>query len=613
MSIPAAYVSGTCFTVSGDRTTNLRANLRIQALQGVDGTVEATVDSSSYDGGTGLTTCSILEDVLTENLATIKVAAVYADPDNASSNLPRHSHSGPADGGDIPAAAMSQAEVDTATGFPTPGAGDAKKFVRVLDTENGYELEAMPLSANQLLGQDAENSDLEGKTLSGTDNQITVAHGAGTIGFSLEQDIDAACDFQCNTVTPVAGLDEAHVNFDTATGHAHDGSDSKAIAHASTTGQTADDHHNQVHDATDHSGIIGTESQITFDTGSGHDHDGVNSKLISGGGCSGGATPSWTPPAFLYKDPDEITIRAGRYYKGAHRLDGQYQYLDGLSVYWDVSTAFDVDVDDDANMVGGDVVSSWYSVFLTGESTVKILPFIRVSAIDYDTSNPGKTTINPADHDDGTTANDNFVSADDAFNGYRLLLLSDTSNHGEIFEIEDCVSGSPDEIVIDGDQTGKIAVTDWLQMIPEDGTLCVYLGVIRLDASGDVLTFRKHKWLTKWNTYMRVNGNSGTSPANVELGAAIPPTAFLLHANFYVTAGSTSASAVRVQVYSDLNGTDTVEQIMTGVFATTNNRIQQVVIVFLSGIARIRHMADMYTGSWVGADASYIDVTGFGE
>jgi hypothetical protein len=56
---------------------------------------------------------------------------------------------------------------------------------------------------------------------------------------------------------------------------------SGSVAHADTTGQTANDHHNQEHGSADHSGTIGTESQITFDNSSGHDHDGTDSKAIS--------------------------------------------------------------------------------------------------------------------------------------------------------------------------------------------------------------------------------------------------------------------------------------------------------------------------------------------
>lgn len=52
------------------------------------------------------------------------------------------------------------------------------------------------------------------------------------------------------------------------------------ITHSDTTGQTANDHHNQSHGDADHSGTIGTESQITFDNVAGHGHTTVDSKAV---------------------------------------------------------------------------------------------------------------------------------------------------------------------------------------------------------------------------------------------------------------------------------------------------------------------------------------------
>ncbi len=60
-----------------------------------------------------------------------------------------------------------------------------------------------------------------------------------------------------------------------------------AIAHSDTTGQTVNDHHNQSHGSADHSGNIGTESQITFSITTGHSHDGVGSKKVDHGNLSG--------------------------------------------------------------------------------------------------------------------------------------------------------------------------------------------------------------------------------------------------------------------------------------------------------------------------------------
>jgi hypothetical protein len=276
--------------------------------------------------------------------------------------------------------------------------------------------------------------------------------------------------------------------------------------------------------------------------------------LAVGTASIGGATPDYTPPAFQYKDADEITIKSGRYYQGGYRLDGQYQDTTGLASYWDV-TAFDADVDG-ASLVGGDVVDSWYSVFLTAADAVVVLPIIRVDALDYNVSNAGKTTINPADHDDGTTANNSFVSAADVFNGYRLLLLSDTAYHGSLYTIEDTVDGTPDEIVIDGDVSAEIAATEWLQMVPGSGTSCVYLGCIRLDSSGDIVEQDRNGWV--YDRYARdtnISGQKSTSAGNTDLGAVIPPTARRVFGNL-ICYESTSCKGVIARLYQGSSGTN---------------------------------------------------------
>ncbi len=48
--------------------------------------------------------------------------------------------------------------------------------------------------------------------------------------------------------------------------------------------------HDQVHGSTDHSGNIGTESQVTFDNAAGHDHDGTDSKQVAHSDLAGAST-----------------------------------------------------------------------------------------------------------------------------------------------------------------------------------------------------------------------------------------------------------------------------------------------------------------------------------
>ena len=77
MAITATYISATEFSVPGDRTPYLKKGLAIQLIQGVDGTAESAVLSSSYNPATDITTCTVAEAVISVNLATIKTGRTY--------------------------------------------------------------------------------------------------------------------------------------------------------------------------------------------------------------------------------------------------------------------------------------------------------------------------------------------------------------------------------------------------------------------------------------------------------------------------------------------------------------------------------------------------------
>jgi hypothetical protein len=338
--------------------------------------------------------------------------------------------------------------------------------------------------------------------------------------------------------------------------------------------------------------------------------------LAVGTASIGGATPDYTPPAFQWKSADELTIKSGRYYQGGYRLDGQYQDTTGLQSYWDVTT-FDVDIDG-ASQIGGDVASSWYSVFLTAADAVVILPTIRVDALDYNVSNAGKTTLNPADHDDGTTANNTFVSANDVFNGYRLLLLSDTAYHGSLYTIEDSVDGTPDEIIIDGDVSAEIDAKAWLQMIPASGTSCVYLGSIRLDGSGNLVAYLKRGWRYQTpDNSSYVDAVKDTTPDNTDMAPQMPPTAKVFYGGVYsgvLTGGSGSGALLKV--YSGLSGTNEVLTALTGDATTIrqNYRFMMPVSFVLSAVGFIRNACQYWSGAaWVAAEVGRFYVEGWEE
>jgi hypothetical protein len=285
---------------------------------------------------------------------------------------------------------------------------------------------------------------------------------------------------------------------------------------------------------------------------------GASGMAVGASGIAATAvTPDYTPVAIAWKDADEIYIHKGRYYKAGHRWRGQYQDLDNMYHCWDVSGTFSVDVDavhssgSSPGMIGGAKVnSSWYSVFLCGNTAndVLVLPYVRIDNVDYNTTIPEKTTITPASHNDGTTAENGFIVANDAWNSYRLVKLDPDLTGGMVLTIEDTVNGSPDQVIIGDNQVSAGAClepADWLQVIPPAGTPCVYLGTIRIDASGNLLQFNRHEWRVAYETPIVVSAYChATNFGNVEVGSAVPPVACMTHLIAYISSESASVGYV---------------------------------------------------------------------
>ncbi len=68
--------------------------------------------------------------------------------------------------------------------------------------------------------------------------------------------------------------------FNTSTGHDHDGADSKQVSYTNLT-NVPSTFTPSSHGSSAHSGTIGTESQITFTSSGGHSHDGTGSTKVS--------------------------------------------------------------------------------------------------------------------------------------------------------------------------------------------------------------------------------------------------------------------------------------------------------------------------------------------
>ncbi|MFA4845065.1 MAG: hypothetical protein WC654_00715, partial [Patescibacteria group bacterium] len=325
-----------------------------------------------------------------------------------------------------------------------------------------------------------------------------------------------------------------------------------------------------------------------------------------------GAAPDYTPPAIKYKDADEIYVPVGRYYKAGHRIRGQYQNPTGA--YWDVAALTAVDIDGEyaagsvSGMIGAAKVnSSWYSVFLMGDTGIcQALPFVRVDTIAYGTPS---TTITPAAHADGATAENGFILANDAWNGYRLVNITYDIYDGEVFTIADCTTATPDTIVITGDITAKVAAAGWLQLVPPAGTDCLYLGCIRIDGSGNLQNFGKHDWSYEIPR-ISCTLNLGTSYADSELSAAIPPTAIMAGGTMYATGTCTRLLTVLPTLSSDSDGRQFHQQQLT---SGAHIMYQSAAGIPLSLVSKLRNKAIMNTGSWVAATDAQFQITDYSE
>jgi len=134
---------------------------------------------------------TVLPASVVGTLVSVKFGPTYSETSPLSGNTGEHEHTGPSDGGFIPASEFSQEEVDNLQTVDIPVSGDAKKFLRVSsDFEDGYTLFNLLGAANQLIGANSAGTEIEFKTIAGTEKQVVVEHTAGTITLSAPQDLD---------------------------------------------------------------------------------------------------------------------------------------------------------------------------------------------------------------------------------------------------------------------------------------------------------------------------------------------------------------------------------------------------------------------------------------
>jgi len=266
-------------------------------------------------------------------------------------------------------------------------------------------------------------------------------------------------------------------------------------------------------------------------------------------GIAGGGTlvaGDYCPPAFQYSSATNLYIIAGRYFAVGARAMQQYWDLDN-DTYWDISSALDVNVVTNAysagsqsGRVGGLVGDSWYSVWLVGNdaNSVIITPMMRPATIDYNSTNPGKTTVSGMwGHNTWADAATGYLTADDQWNGYQLYSTDSPpdaclNSGGPIrmyghAAIEDCTNASPDVLILDGDQTDWLKQNLWYHVAPPAATDFVYLGCIRVNSSNEIAAFHRVGWIYRWKYAGAFNIPTHASAfnGNTVLFSKMPPQA----------------------------------------------------------------------------------------
>jgi hypothetical protein len=295
----------------------------------------------------------------------------------------------------------------------------------------------------------------------------------------------------------------------------------------------------------------------------------------SSGGTALGATSDYVPPSMIYKDTSNVYVPVGNYYKMGYRVLSQYQDFDRFFDYWNTASTLTVQLDatysaggtPSSGMIGGAKVnSSWYSVFMLGNQNYNfvVLPYLRVKAVDYDSTHAGQTTVNPSDHDTGGSYENGFLLVDDAWNNYRLVKIDTDLTNGIVLNIDDSTSATNDEILFNTDQVSagaSLVAGDWLQMIPPAGP-CLYLGSVRFNGSGNLVTFSYQNWLFTYTIAQVINLNKAASSSlvNTDLASAIPPLARGVR-GWVSLIEATSCRGVVGRFYSGTSGSNQVSSI----------------------------------------------------
>jgi len=273
-------------------------------------------------------------------------------------------------------------------------------------------------------------------------------------------------------------------------------------------------------------------------------------------------TPDYDPPAFQRHDTTHLYIVPGRYYAIGPRIMRQYLDPDN-DTYWDIASALSVTpfstyaAGSSSGVVGGVVASSWYTVWMLGNdaNSFMVLPFVRPTAVDYNVSNSGKTTItNLLVHNAWDGNQSGFLTADDQWNNFRLgscmhpmqaiVSLSSPASIYTVGTIEDCINGT-DTLILDGDQTEWLRAYYWYYLCPPASTDCLYLGTIYCNSSSQIKPFHRVGWTYRWVYSPATNFNNATSGySNTNTMTATPPNAMRVYMGTSVDISNSSGSGM---------------------------------------------------------------------
>jgi hypothetical protein len=671
MTIPATYIDTSHFSVETDAIASFRIGTPIVVIQTPDTALETWVGNVVYDAGDDITTITTEDAGVTSNCSEVYRGHTFVDRTNQKSNLAKHEHGAPWDGGEC-----------AFSGFTDSGIVANLNIV-------GSISESV---SNFVAGVNADGTATELKEVVAVENETTIDHATGQIVFGAAQAIGT-------TSTPTfAGLvltNKAGVII---------GSSSGVLSALNPTGpnqiviQKEDDSGLEIADlelqrATDvnlnnlqHGESLvynsATEKFVNALVSGGGSGSGTNiSKVMAllsmfGGQSSseeftldvgdlidGGAHPidgdkleiTWVPTysvpvitgqsdandqlASVLKGLDNmvtaphpstycplplkisgtgtsnnVTVQKGTYWLYGPRWNGAYQGFQ----YRNVAIA------SDTNYTFWMIVStfnalpnSWYAVFLRsaiigGAVSVEAIPLFRVNTVAY--SAPW-TELTPGTHNDHTVTDTDFIGSDDQWNGRRLVRISRDRYDGTVYTIVD-TDNSGNKITVADNLTSEIHAGDWFFILPAESLYYhCFLGLVRTANTDNYLVeLERSQGTWKYfygDTYPAVDGNlSGSTPVDTDLAALVPPTAreALVQVEIAPESAVSDLGVVSYRNSSDGTGIDRWEDFGSFNADTRSAKLEFPIEFYTSGI--YRHRIYQETDA---ADAGIITVINFTE